>query len=133
MMRRQLATAIVNANPPQHALRPFLLALLVMVAGCALAASSTAHACAMYIPPEVEHALVAQADSPTPAADSPAADSLAADSPAEVQPAGPSLADIFAVIDGEPALAPAAPAAPTADAAAVATPAPPAVLPTPII
>lgn len=54
-MRRRLAHAIVTANPGRDALRPFLLALLVLYA-----MPLTAQACAMYVPEDIE--LVAQVD-----------------------------------------------------------------------
>ncbi len=48
MMRRQLAHAIATSNPAAESLRPFLLALLALVA-----MPATAQACAMYLPDDV--------------------------------------------------------------------------------
>lgn len=58
MLRRSLSRAILTADPTEGSLRPFLLALLAI-----MAVPNVSHACAMYIPMEDGVELMAEAPS----------------------------------------------------------------------
>jgi len=64
-MRRQLALAIVSAQPAPGALRPFLLGILGIVVVALLLAPRGAEACAMRYRPDPAEELIAENPAPS--------------------------------------------------------------------
>jgi len=112
MLRTRFAATVLRAHPAEGSLRPFLLAMLAI-----MAVPQADQACAMYMPPVAREPQVAVAAPEAPAAEAPAAEVPAA-------PEAQRLEDAFALIDA--AAVPSAPVpsaqAPSADPLPTAEP-----------